>query len=59
LEFTSFFSIRDRRFPTFWDRTCLNHIVSLTVGIVRHVPCFSLGFVKDEKIIDFVRAVME
>jgi hypothetical protein len=46
-------------FPTFWDRTCLNHIVSLTLGIVQRVPCFSLGFVKDEKIIDFVRAVME
>ena len=46
-------------FPTFWDLACLNHIISLTVGIIRHVPCFCLGFVKDEKIIDFVRAVME
>jgi hypothetical protein len=46
-------------FPTFWDQTCLNHIVSLTLGMVHRVPCFSLGFVKDEKIIDFVRTVMK
>ena len=45
-------------FPTFWDQTCLNHIVSLTLRIVHQVPCFSLGFVKDEKIIDFVRDVV-
>ena len=46
-------------FPTFWDQACLNQIISLTLSIIYQVPCFSLGFVKDEKIIDFVRAVME
>jgi hypothetical protein len=46
-------------FPTFWDQACLNQIVLLTLRILYQVPCFSLGFVKDEKIIDFVRAVME
>jgi hypothetical protein len=42
-------------FPTFWDKACLENIVSFCEDLVKSVPCFSLGFVKDKRIIGFVR----
>jgi len=44
-------------FPTFWDKGCLENIVSFCQDLIRSVPCFSLGFVNDKKIIDFVRKI--
>lgn len=42
-------------FPTFWDKGCLENIVSFSLGLVKDVPCFSLGFVNDKEVIGFVR----
>ena len=44
-------------FPTFWDRGCLENIVSFCQDLIRAVPCFSMGFVNDRKVIAFVRKV--
>jgi len=42
-------------FPTFWDKTCLGNIVSFCQDLIKTVPCFSLGFVNDKRVIGFVR----
>lgn len=42
-------------FPTFWDRECLESIVSFCQDLISNVACYSLGFVNDKRIIDFVR----
>ena len=42
-------------FPTFWDRECLDNIVSFCQDLIKSVPCYRLGFVNDKKIIEFVR----
>ncbi len=44
-------------FPTFWDKVCLENVVSFCRNLVEDVSCFSLGFVNDEKIIEFVRKI--
>ncbi|MCK4809518.1 MAG: hypothetical protein KAS99_01095 [Candidatus Omnitrophica bacterium] len=44
-------------FPTFWDKGCLENIISFCQDLVKTVPCYSLGFVNDRKVIDFVRRV--
>lgn len=42
-------------FPTFWDKKCLENIVYFCQDLIKNVPCHSLGFVKDKKVIEFVR----
>lgn len=42
-------------FPTFWDRQCLGNIASFCDDLVKNVNCYSLGFVNNEKVINFVR----
>lgn len=42
-------------FPTFWDKECLENIVSFCQELIKNVPCYSLGFVNDSKVIKFVR----
>ncbi|GAF88373.1 unnamed protein product, partial [marine sediment metagenome] len=44
-------------FPTFWDKECLENIVSFCQNLIKSVPCYSLGFVGDKKIIEFVRKI--
>jgi hypothetical protein len=44
-------------FPTFWDKKCLENIVSMSQDLVKKVNCFSLGFVNDKHIIPFVRKI--
>ncbi|MFH1504489.1 MAG: hypothetical protein ABIH08_03770 [Candidatus Omnitrophota bacterium] len=44
-------------FPTFWDKQCLENIVSFCQDLISAVPCYSMGFVNDKKVIDFVRRV--
>lgn len=44
-------------FPAFWEKASLENIVSLGYDLISSVPCFRLGFVKDKKIIDFVRKI--
>ncbi|MCM8773301.1 MAG: hypothetical protein NC820_00995 [Candidatus Omnitrophica bacterium] len=42
-------------FPTFWDRKCIERIVSFNLEVVNNVSCFFLGFKNDKKVIRFVR----
>jgi hypothetical protein len=42
-------------FPTFWNKRCLENIVSFCQGLVKDVQCFNLGFVNDKRVITFVR----
>ena len=44
-------------FPTFWDKGCLENIVSLSYDLVKSVPCYDLGFVNNKKVIGFVRKI--
>lgn len=44
-------------FPTFWDKGCLENIVFFCQDLIKAVPCFSLGFVNDRKVIAFVRKI--
>ena len=44
-------------FPTFWDKGCLENIASFCHDLIKTVPCFSLGFVNDKRVIEFVRKV--
>ena len=44
-------------FPTFWDKECLENIVSFCQDLIRSMPCYSLGFVNDKKMIGFVRKI--
>lgn len=43
-------------FPPFWDKQGLENIVSFCQDLIKSVPCFKLGFVDDERVIDFVRS---
>ena len=44
-------------FPTFWDKECLEQIVSFCQEIVKGVPCYRLGFVNNQRVINFVREI--
>jgi hypothetical protein len=44
-------------FPTFWDKRCLENIASFCHDMIQNVPCFSMGFVNNKKIIEFVRDI--
>jgi hypothetical protein len=59
LERQAFQLLYPAMFPAFWDKMCLENIVSFCYDLVRSVPCFSLGFVNNKKIIDFVRDIKE
>lgn len=42
-------------FLPFWDKERLDFIVKFCEELVRDIPCFSLGFIKDSSVIDFVK----
>jgi hypothetical protein len=44
-------------FPTFWDKKRLGNIATFCMDLISKVPCYSLGFVNNKKVIDFVRSV--
>jgi len=44
-------------FPTFWDKKCLENIVSFCEELIESVPSYSLGFINNKKVIDFVRKI--
>ncbi len=45
-------------FPTFWDKECLENIVSFSQDLIESVPCYRFGFLNDKKIIQFVRKIV-
>lgn len=44
-------------FPTFWDKKGLENITSFCQDLIKNIPCYSLGFVNDKKVIRFVRKI--
>jgi len=44
-------------FPAFWSRDYLNNIACFCQDLISNTDCYRLGFVNDEKVIDFVRQV--
>jgi hypothetical protein len=44
-----------RCFPPFYDREGMDNVLELTSRIVARIPCYDLGFVPDESIVDFIR----
>jgi len=44
-------------FPTFWDKNCLENVVSFCQDLVKDITCFRLGFVNNKKVIEFVRKI--
>lgn len=44
-------------FPTFWDKRCLENIVSFAEDLVKNIACFKLGFVNNKKVITFARRI--
>lgn len=44
-------------FPTFWNKTCLENIASISAELIKKVPCYRMGFVNDKKVIGFVRKI--
>lgn len=45
-------------FPAFWEKECLENISSFSFDLVKNIPSYSLGFIKNEKVIDFVRRLI-
>jgi hypothetical protein len=43
-----------RCFPTFWNPAGMTYTLSLLSEITEQVPCYELGFVPDETVLDFV-----
>lgn len=46
-----------RCFPTFWDESSLNYTLDLVGQIAEQVPCYELGFVPDNNVLDFVNKI--
>lgn len=44
-------------FPTFWDKGCLENIVSMSYDLIENVPCYRFGFLNDKRVIRFARKI--
>lgn len=44
-------------FPTFWDKKGMEFTLKFCAELARKVPCYELGFVPDESVLDFVRDI--
>jgi len=44
-----------RSFPTFWDQKGMTFTLEFLSQLSQAVPCYELGFVPDESVVDFVR----
>lgn len=42
-------------FPTFWDKKGMEFTLSFFSELTEKIPCYELGFVPDESVLDFVR----
>ena len=42
-------------FPTFWDKQGMEFTLGFCSELAERVPCYELGFVPDESILDFIR----
>lgn len=46
-----------RSFPTFWDAEGMAFTLRFLGGLSQAVPCYELGFVPNESVVDFVRCL--
>lgn len=44
-----------RCFPPFYDQSGMDNVLEMVSRIVARIPCYDLGFVADENIVDFIR----
>jgi hypothetical protein len=44
-------------FPTFWDKKGMEFTLGFIDELVTEVPCYELGFVPDESVLDFIEEV--
>lgn len=44
-------------FPTFWDKKGMEFTLKFCAELAQRIPCYELGFVPDESVLDFVRDV--
>ena len=44
-----------RSFPTYWDSAGMDFTLGFLDELVREVPCYELGFVPQDSVVDFVR----
>lgn len=56
-EKAAFNSLYPAIFPTFWDKKNLEKIVSFCQDLIKGVSCYSLGFLNNKRVIDFVKGV--
>lgn len=45
--------------PIFWDKALINNVVTVCLDLIRCVTCRQLGFVKDKKVINFIRQAID
>ncbi len=50
-------SLLARSFPPFWDVQQMAFTLAFLDELVRAVPCYALGFVPDQSVVEFVRCV--
>lgn len=44
-------------FPTFWNKKGMEFTVGFIDELTREVPCYELGFVPDERVLDLVENI--
>lgn len=44
-------------FPTFWDKNGMEFTLGFIEELTREVPCYDLGFLPDERVIDFIKNI--
>ena len=54
---SAFKTIYPLTFPVFWDNAQVTRTIDFCRELTARVPCHSLGFVKDESVIRYVRGV--
>lgn len=42
-------------FPVFWERAALNYVLGLCAKVAVSIPCYDLGFVNNESVVDFLK----
>ncbi|MDD5565851.1 MAG: hypothetical protein PHG31_03030 [Candidatus Omnitrophica bacterium] len=53
----AFHNLYPTLFAPFWDKGLLKNTVAFSSDLIKHTSCFSLGFVNNKRVIDFVRRI--
>jgi len=46
-----------RCFPPFWDKEGMEFVTNFLAEMAEEVPCYELGFVPDQSVVEFVRSI--